>query len=85
MSKSGFEKGEMLSISWESVGVSLLGCEGNSLDRLLREGATTRHFWTNFVAKQKLTEIRFEFLAHPANSPKLVSSDYHLFPKLPAA
>lgn len=34
------------------------------------------------VAAQKLSELRFELLPHPAYSPDLAPSDYHLFPKL---
>jgi transposase len=34
------------------------------------------------VAQQKITEWRFELLAHPPYSPDLGPSDFHLFPKL---
>lgn len=34
------------------------------------------------VAQQKLAELRFQLLPHPAYSPDLAPSDYHLFPKL---
>jgi histone-lysine N-methyltransferase SETMAR len=34
------------------------------------------------VAQQKITEWRFELLAHPPYSPNLGPSDFHLFPKL---
>ncbi|EYB85943.1 hypothetical protein Y032_0287g1428 [Ancylostoma ceylanicum] len=34
------------------------------------------------VAQQKLAKLRFEILPHPAYSPDLAPSDFHLFPKL---
>jgi len=34
------------------------------------------------LAQQKLTELRFKLLPHPACSPDLASSNYHLLPKL---
>ena len=34
---------------------------------------------SNHGAQQKLNELRFELLSHPAYSPDLVPSDFHLF------
>ena len=37
---------------------------------------------SSVVAQQKLAELRFEILPHPAYSPDLAPSDFHLFPNL---
>jgi histone-lysine N-methyltransferase SETMAR len=34
------------------------------------------------ITHQKLADLHFEFLKHPAYSPDLVPSDYYLFPNL---
>jgi hypothetical protein len=34
------------------------------------------------IKRQKLAELRFQFLKHPAYSPDSGSSDYYLFPNL---
>ncbi|EYC43836.1 hypothetical protein Y032_0479g2214 [Ancylostoma ceylanicum] len=37
---------------------------------------------SNEVAQEKLAELMFEILPHPAYSPDLAPSDFHLFPNL---
>jgi hypothetical protein len=34
------------------------------------------------ITHQKLADLHFEVLKHPANSPDFASSDYYLFPNL---
>ncbi|XP_014272422.1 histone-lysine N-methyltransferase SETMAR-like [Halyomorpha halys] len=59
-------------------------CEERS--GLLRKKVLFHHYnahpHTSTIAMAKLRELRYELLPHPPYSPDLVSSDFHLFPKL---